>query len=181
VRDQGESRRPAAAQQVARLEALQAVTTEIAQERNLDVLLQLVVERAATALHGEAAGVWLLDTATERLTRRALHGGSGAQRLSSSVRLGEGLVGHVAARREGQIVQDYAAWPGALPELAERIGSATMVAEPILSHDRLLGVLVVAYPDTARPFARSRRRRRWGSTTRACTATWKPASPACGC
>jgi signal transduction histidine kinase len=63
------------------------------------------------------------------------------------VRLGESVVGTVAERAEGIIVNDYVASPLAHPVLVTRTRCAAIVAEPLLYRGRLLGV-ITAYDET---------------------------------
>src|SRR5439155_7470095 len=67
--------------------------------------------------------------------------------------LGEGIVGTVAQRREGMIVEDYRTSRLAHPALKERNGATTLLAEPLLYRDRLVGVLVLLNPlGVGKPF-----------------------------
>ncbi len=121
-----------------RLEAVQAVASEITRERDLSTLLQLVIEHAV-ALTGAARGtVWLWEEARQWLVPhawRGLPGLDGTLRL----RLGQGVVGRAALLRQGLRVS------GADPLLAyvgQRMSgprATAVLAEPILFQKRLIG------------------------------------------
>lgn len=56
-------------------------------------------------------------------------------------RLGEGLTGVVAERREPLLVADMRSDPRALNRISRGVGARTAVSAPIVVEDRLLGVL----------------------------------------
>jgi signal transduction histidine kinase len=129
-----------------RLEAIQAVTAEITRELDLGTVLNLIIERAIALVGAERGRIWLWDETERVLTPRApmqseefIH--------DVSVRLGESVVGTVAERGEGLIVNDYVGSPLAHPVLVKRTLCAAIVAEPLLYRGRLLGV-ITAYDET---------------------------------
>jgi PAS domain S-box-containing protein len=122
------------------LEAVRAVGTEITRELDLTGLLELIHRRAAELLGAKSGAVFLWDEATGTLVPRAWQGlgeWMGAVRL----RLGEGVAGTVAERREGMLVTDYRTSPYRNPVFLERTGMTSVVAEPLLYRDRVVGVL----------------------------------------
>jgi signal transduction histidine kinase len=129
-----------------RVEAIQAVTAEITRELDLDVLLDLIIERAIALVGSEHGRIWLWDEIDGRLTPRAPTQ-SEAFIHEVAVRLGESVVGTVAERGEGLIVNDYVASPLAHPILVKRTQCAAIVAEPLQYRGRLLGV-ITAYDAT---------------------------------
>jgi signal transduction histidine kinase len=68
-------------------------------------------------------------------------------------RLGEGVAGLVAERREGLIVNDYRNSPHAHPLFLERSLDAAVLCEPLLYRDRLLGVILLAGSPSHRQFS----------------------------
>ena len=133
------------------LEAIRFVATEIARELDLPKLLQLIMRFAGDLLDAGSGTVWLWDEAEQVLVAHAWVGRNGWVQ-DHRVRLGEGLVGMVAERRRGMIVNDYQHWPQALPVVLERSAITAAIGEPLLFHDRLLGVLVVDNEGTGRSF-----------------------------
>ena len=67
------------------------------------------------------------------------------------LRLGEGVAGTVAQRRQGMIVKDYQTSPYAM-RIFKEYGITAILAGPLLYHDRLLGVIVLGQQETARSF-----------------------------
>jgi signal transduction histidine kinase len=129
-----------------RLEAIQAVTAEITRELDLGTLLNLIIERAIALVGSEHGRIWLWDETDRLLTPRAPTQ-SEAFMHEVAVRLGESVVGTVAERGEGIIVNDYVDSPLAHPVLVKRTLCAAIVAEPLLYRGRLLGV-ITAYDAT---------------------------------
>jgi PAS domain S-box-containing protein len=133
------------------LEAVRTVATEITRELHLPTLLRLIAQRAGELL-GDAAGtVWLWDEEAQALAPGATLGQewwTGERRL----RLGEGVAGTVAQRREGLLVNDYRDSPFAHPIVRARSRITAVVAEPLLYHDRLVGVIALDNGHTGRTF-----------------------------
>lgn len=133
------------------LEAVRAVTTEITRELDLQRLLQLIMRSAGELLDAGSATVWLWNESEQALLPHTWMGRSEWVH-GHRVRLGEGLVGVVAERRQGMIVNDYLRWPHALPFVVERGSITAAIAEPLLYHDWLLGALAVDNEGTGRTF-----------------------------
>ena len=138
------------------LEAVRAVSTEIARELDLDAVLDLIVRRA-TELTGTGTGtVYLWDEKTQALFPRAWHG-HGEWIRGLSFRLGEGVVGTAAQRREGLMVNDYRTSSYGVPLTLEHTRITAVLAEPLLYGDRLLGVIGMDNESTQRPFTQEDR------------------------
>ena len=132
----------ALARRTKRMQTLRTFTLEITRELDLKALLGLITRRA-TALLGAASGaVYLWDETAQVLSAQVVYS-LGEWTRGKSLRLGEELAGTVAQRREGVIVNDYQTSPYASPFFLERAGFTAVVAEPLLYHDRLVGVLTV--------------------------------------
>lgn len=132
----------ALAKRTRRMQTLRTVTLDITRELDLKTLLGLITRRA-TALLGAASGaVYLWDETAQILSAQAVYS-LGEWTRGKSLRLGEEIAGTVAQRREGMIVNDYQTSLHASSFFLERAGFTAVVAEPLLYHDRLVGVLTV--------------------------------------
>lgn len=69
-----------------------------------------------------------------------------------SFAVGEGVVGVVAERREGMIVNDYRSSPLAVESFAEEMSVTALGAAPLIYRDRVLGVIVVTHLAPGREF-----------------------------
>lgn len=125
------------------LEAIRAISEEIARELDLTILLDLIHRRAAELVGAHRGAVSLWDEGSQILVQRAWHG-YGTWLGEVHPRLGQGVVGLVAQRREGMIVNDYRTSPYANPVFLERTDDAAVLCEPLLYRDRLLGVIILA-------------------------------------
>lgn len=124
------------------LEAVRAVTAEIAQELDVTRLLELITHRAVDLVGARHGSIRLWDETEQVLVPKAWTG-AGSGRVVLRLRLGEGVAGMAAERREGVIVNDVESSPDVRPVLMEGTIHPAILAEPLLSRDRLLGVLAV--------------------------------------
>jgi PAS domain S-box-containing protein len=135
---------------IAQMEAVCAVAEEIARELELPTLLQLIIRRAMDLLHADNSIIYLWDEATHTVITRAWCN-FGEWLGDVRLRPGEGVVGTVVQRREGMIVNEYQQSPYALQAYLAYLPCA-IVAEPLLYHDRLVGVLFVSHAQPGRHF-----------------------------
>jgi len=103
-----------ARRQVQMLEALSTTLTAITSELDPERLLALIVERAAGLLDVDVAELMTYDEACGDLVLVARFPPM-PEHAGYRQKLGEGALGHVARTRQSLILNDYAAWPGALP------------------------------------------------------------------
>ncbi|HEX7551441.1 MAG TPA: GAF domain-containing protein, partial [Candidatus Methylomirabilis sp.] len=133
------------------LEAAQAVTTEIIHELEVTRVLDLILDRAMGLLNTRSGAVFLWDAAAQVLVPQA-HVGLGDWYGDVRHPLGEGIVGAVAQRRAGLIVNDYPASPYVVKELQHRTGVQRAICAPLLYRDRLIGVLILRDKQSGAPF-----------------------------
>jgi PAS domain-containing protein len=142
----------ALAARIQQVEALRTVTAEITRELDLTTLLSLITQRAVDLVAAATSGaIYLWDETTEVLVPRAWHG-RGEWMQAVRFRLGEGLVGSVAKRWEGLLVNDYHTSPYATPVLMQHLGFTANAAEPLLYRDRLVGVIAISNEGTGQSF-----------------------------
>ncbi len=132
----------ALAKRTEQLHALRIDTLEIARELDVTSLLGLITRRAAELVGAMSGSIYLWDETAKVLSVPVWYS-LGEWTRGKSLRLGEELAGTVALRREGMIVNDYQASPYAGSLFLERAGFTAAIAEPLLYHDRLLGVLMI--------------------------------------
>jgi PAS domain S-box-containing protein len=137
-----------------RIEQMRAVHTiaeEITRELDCATLPHLIVQRAADLLGADRSVLYLWDEATQMLRPQAWCN-AGAWLQDLRLKLGEGVAGTVAQRREGLLVNDTQHRPDAPPTFTGQYGPASTMAEPLLYRDRLIGVLVVTHVKPGRFF-----------------------------
>ncbi len=142
----------ALADRTRQLEAVRTVTEEITRELDLTTLLRLINRRAAELVGSVSGVVWLWDETARCLVPEAWHGFGGWLK-EVRLRLGEGVAGTVAQRREGLMLNDYRTSTYAHPLFLEHTGITAVLAEPLLYHDRLLGAITVDNQGVGRHFS----------------------------
>ncbi|MBI4507708.1 MAG: GAF domain-containing protein [Chloroflexi bacterium] len=131
----------AAQRRAERLETLHEVALTLAQAHDPSAVLRLIVTRARALFEGESAAVRLWDRERRALVLAASDGGSVEPPLEA-LRPGEGAAGRAFATDRPLIVDDYAAWPGALPS-SPSPGPRSVLAVPLRLRAQRLGVIVV--------------------------------------
>ncbi|MFN8635175.1 MAG: GAF domain-containing protein [Chloroflexota bacterium] len=136
------------------LEALQEVAREITREVDLAPLLHLILDRASSLVGALGGSVVLWDEAEQALVPRAWTG-LGEWFGQRRYKLGEGLAGRCAARRQGLMEASH---PVLRPH--DDIGHAhgpkmPYMSQPLLHGDRLVGVLSVRREAGRSPFTTS--------------------------
>ena len=122
------------------LEALATVQRDLSAELDLDRLLGLIVERAGRLFDG-AGFAYLFDEESQSLGARVW--GRAEPESEAPFPAEGGMVANCAGARRGLLVNDYPDSPYALPAVVH-LGVRHAMAQPLVSRDRLLGVLVVA-------------------------------------
>ena len=144
----------AAVRHVQSLEALRAISAEMASEGDVPMLLQRVVERAAALLQANHGALWLWDEPSGRLHPRAWVGFDDEIRTLAK-RRGEGMAGLIAIERKGHLLADYPAHPAACRELLKRVPIQTAVGQPLMFQGRFLGAIVLGRSGARRAFTES--------------------------
>jgi PAS domain S-box-containing protein len=141
----------ALAARIEQMEAVRTVAEEMTRELDLPTLLELMAQRARDLLRADNSAIYLWDEATQTVIPRAWCN-IGAWFDAVRLRLGEGLVGTVAQRREGLLVNDYQQSPYALPMYVPYLRQSAIMAEPLVYRDQLVGVMIVAHVEPERHF-----------------------------
>ena len=124
------------------LEAIRALSVEITRELNLSRLLALLIERLGELIGGGVASIHLWDAQAQCLNARVSKAAD-PWRRQLLMRLGEGVSGTVALRREGLIVNDFRSSAYFTPFHAQHSRHTAVMAEPLVYRDRLLGVITL--------------------------------------
>ncbi|HEY7678037.1 MAG TPA: GAF domain-containing protein, partial [Candidatus Methylomirabilis sp.] len=109
------------------VETIRAITEEITRELDLATLLNLIHRRAMELVGATSGCIHLWDEAAQVLIPKAWHG-LGDWMEQVRFRLGEGISGVVALRREGLVINDYRAWPQASPLFLAHTGVTATLA-----------------------------------------------------
>jgi len=148
-----------AASEPARVTQLATLTARLARCPDLDVLVGCALDGLAELFGYEHSLLLLLDVTGERLTTLASHGYD-SQGVGSEVRVGEGVLGMVAARAEPMRVgnlrqmvayaravrreyEQQGEQPGREIPLPGLVDAQSQVAVPATVHGQVLGVLAI--------------------------------------
>ena len=129
----------------AQVEALVEIERELTAELNPERLLDLIIQRAGALLNARGT-IFLLDETNRMLVPTSWYA-MPPQIRDFRIPLGVGMAGTAAAERRGLLVNDFSSTAYAA-SLAEHgiplLGSQHAMAQPLVSHDRLLGVIAVS-------------------------------------
>jgi len=148
-RNEREGTEESLAERTKQLEAVRTISEEITRELDLTRLLQLILRRTMEFVGASTGVIRLWDDATQMLVPSA---SQDEGRLLWPLRLGEGVSGTVAQRRQGMIVNDFRKSPYATPRHLEHTTFNAILAEPLLYRDRLVGVIAVGHKAVAGSF-----------------------------
>jgi signal transduction histidine kinase len=125
-----------------RLRRLQTVTDTALVHLSLDDLLDELLDRIRDALEADTCAVLLLDEERRDLVARAAKGIEEEVEQGVRIPLGKGFAGRVAAERRVVVVPDVDHSEVLNPILREK-GIRSLLGAPLLSRDRVLGVVHV--------------------------------------
>lgn len=124
------------------IEALTKISKAITSDRYIDDILRLVVTVTAEAMHSKICALWLLDDKEKALHLRATQSISKEYLKKRTLRLGEGIVGHVAVTNQPRMVLNVLDDPDYKEkELARHEGLVSMLSVPMTVKDRVIGVI----------------------------------------
>ena len=124
------------------LESHWLISAEIARELDLTVLLGIILRRAAELLGARSGFLSLYDENTRTLSPKYWEGhGQWVSKLVFP--LGKGISGAVAAMRRGMVVNNYRTSSYAKALILENTTVTSVVAEPLIYGDRVVGVVTV--------------------------------------
>jgi signal transduction histidine kinase len=134
---------------VTELKALGEVGRAVSSTLDLETVLNTIGSRAAQLAGADGAAIAEYDEATREFRVRATH--NYAPELVEAIRampvkMGEGLSGRAAERREPVQVPDIVgegAYQGHLRDMLLRMGYRAMLAVPLVREDQVVGTLVV--------------------------------------
>ncbi len=140
------------------LATLNEVSQTISSTLDLDNVLNLIMNKVVEILDVEAGSLLLLDEESGDLVFQVALGGPGSQVLAGHHHpLGKGIAGHVAQSGQAEIVNDVQADPRWNRDVDKDTGLATrsILCVPMLSRDRVIGVIEAINHRDGTPFQQS--------------------------
>jgi Nif-specific regulatory protein len=131
-----------------RLAALIEISRQLAAEVDLEHLLHLILTTAKDLVAAEGASLLLVDPATQQLEFKLALGANSENLKSVRLKPGEGIAGWVVQQGRGALVPDVSQDTRFCAKVDTETGFRTrsLMAVPILDHDRPLGVIEVLNP-----------------------------------
>lgn len=124
------------------IQALTKISKAITSDRYIEDILRLVVTVTAETMRSKICSLWLLDDNDNALKLRATQSMSEDYLKERSLKIGEGIVGHVALTLKPRSVLNVLEEPEYKEkELARKEGLVSMLSVPMVVKDRLVGVI----------------------------------------
>jgi PAS domain S-box-containing protein len=132
------------------LAVLQATVLDITAQRDLQMLLQMIVERATKMLRGYSGGMYLCDPEKKEL-RLAVSHKPPRDYTGTVLKYGEGAAGVVVETGKPLIIDDYRTWPGRVAAYDVQLFTGVLTV-PMVWHRRVTGAIYVLGDVETRPF-----------------------------
>jgi len=124
------------------IRALTEISKAITSELYLDDILKLVVTVTAEVMDSKICSLWLFDEKEKVFRLRATQTISKEYLKERSLRVGEGVVGHVARTKRPMIIRDVLAEPNYKEkEMARKEGLSSMLSVPLVVKEKVIGVI----------------------------------------
>ncbi|MBW1678236.1 MAG: GAF and ANTAR domain-containing protein [Deltaproteobacteria bacterium] len=124
------------------IQALTKISRAITSDRYIEDILRLVVTVTAETMRSKICSLWLLDDNDNALKLRATQSMSEDYLKERSLKIGEGIVGHVALTWKPRSVLNVLEEPEYKEkELALKEGLVSMLSVPMVVKDRVVGVI----------------------------------------
>jgi signal transduction protein with GAF and PtsI domain len=124
------------------IKALSEISQAISSDQYLDDILKLIVTVTANVMNSKVCSLWILDEKEKALKIRATQTISEEYLKERSLKLGEGVVGHVARHKKPLAIPDVLNEPlYKEKELARKEGLVSMLSVPLIVKDKVIGVI----------------------------------------
>ncbi|MBF0528366.1 MAG: GAF and ANTAR domain-containing protein [Deltaproteobacteria bacterium] len=124
------------------IEALTLISEAITSDKYIEDVLRLIVIVTAEAMNSKVCSLWLLDENTQTLTIRATQSINREYLKLRVLKVGEGVVGHVAKTNLPHLSRDVQEDPlFKEKELARNMGLGSMISVPLSVGQRVIGVI----------------------------------------
>ncbi|MCB9135728.1 MAG: GAF domain-containing protein [Anaerolineales bacterium] len=133
--------------------ALYETAQALSKHKDLDPLVEILVENAVKMLSASGGGLYLYDPLHDNLDVRVAAGTSIV--VGTRLQMGQGMAGRVAESRQPLMVDDYQNWEFRAPQY-EGVPVRAVIEVPLLYQEQLIGVLVVhELGDSPRKFTKA--------------------------
>ena len=139
-----------------RIKFFQTIVREISARKPLQELLDQIIESSKKLLEAEAASLLLFDKESGTLLFHTIAGGESSSLKTKALKLGEGIGGWVAHKKESLIINDcYNDLRFSREfDIATGFHTRNMVCVPMINRDSLVGVIQVINKKNKKNFTR---------------------------
>ncbi|MFQ6087473.1 MAG: GAF domain-containing protein [Candidatus Methanofastidiosia archaeon] len=120
------------------LKALHEISLKISSQIEMRECLKSIVVKASELLSAKGGGVYLYDESRKQLELVVSYN-LGKDYTGTTLKLGEGLSGKIAATGEPMMVKDYRYWEGRSPKFEKTF--TAVIGVPLKEGERIVGVL----------------------------------------
>jgi signal transduction histidine kinase len=138
-----ENERATASVRLSELTALFQVSTTLQLQLRSDVILEIIVRRVVSTLKAQQASIMILEPENGELVTRASYGLEAEFSRGARKKVGEGIAGWVALRREAVTLGERAPYPELGRHYKENRRITSALSLPLAIGERVIGVLNV--------------------------------------
>ncbi|MGD9368029.1 MAG: sigma 54-interacting transcriptional regulator [Desulfobacteraceae bacterium] len=127
------------------IEHLKEISSWVSSVQDIDRLLELIIESAASVVKAKAASLLLVDAKTNTLYFHVATGDKSDEVKEYRVKMGQGIAGYVAESGEPLLIADVANDPRWFKEISESIGFETrsIACVPLKMESKTIGVVQI--------------------------------------
>ncbi|MFP4573602.1 MAG: GAF domain-containing protein, partial [Desulfobacterales bacterium] len=116
---------------------------EVSPYEDLNRLLELILESGARMMRAKASSLLLMDSKAQRLNFRVATGVKKNEIKQFSLRVGEGIAGHVALKGQPLLIEDVSADSRWYRQISDQIGFKTysIACVPLKVERKVIGVV----------------------------------------
>jgi GAF domain-containing protein len=139
---------------VYKLSTLSEVTELVSRIPDIKEVLQVVLQRAMTAVHAKIGSIMLLDPQTQTLRIAAAEGLEDTVVVGTIIRVGEGIAGKVAQTGEPILVEDVEHDERFSKVNDPKYDTSSCICLPLRAQDHIIGVLNLSKKSGQNPVSR---------------------------
>jgi Nif-specific regulatory protein len=136
---------------------LKQISTWVSSMQDLDKLLELIIESAASVVKAKAASLLLVEAKSKTLYFQVATGKKKNQVKDYRVKMGQGIAGHVALTGEPLLIEDVSNDPRWYKEISDSLGLETqsIACVPLRLESEIIGVVQLIDKENGRPIKSS--------------------------
>jgi HD-GYP domain-containing protein (c-di-GMP phosphodiesterase class II) len=127
-------------------ESLLEIGVKLGATLELSAVLEIALETAEQICHAETSSIWELDEERDELFFRVVRGRAAGEIRGLRVPLSHGIVGSVARSKQAEVINDVTADPRWNGDPQSLFQTRSILAVPLVAHNKTVGVLQLLNP-----------------------------------